>query len=97
MKTIAGPQGEPLLSDEELRALSDSSVASGTDRDIDTERAVLVGPQGEKIYPTADGICPVCGQSFPEECSRPSGEPDGFDDSDNEPVDDRDDMVALSA
>jgi hypothetical protein len=48
----------------------DSSVASGTDRDrVATEQAVLIGPQGEKIYPTADGICPVCGQQFPEQCS----------------------------
>jgi hypothetical protein len=98
---LLGPQGEPLLTDAELRAyrvpaqdpdnepaddrdvsadgvgfgpvkVPDSPVASGTDRDIvEAENAVLVGPQGEKIYPTADGICPACGQQFPEECSQP--------------------------
>ncbi|HKN70656.1 MAG TPA: hypothetical protein VJX30_06490 [Terriglobales bacterium] len=82
---LLGPQGEPLLTDAELRDVScdgpgfgptkvpNSSVASGTDRDIvNTETAVLVGPQGEKIYPL-DGICPVCGHAqFPEEvCSQP--------------------------
>ena len=74
-----GPQGEPV----EIREKSDSAVAAGTDR----EKAVR--PSSE------NGICPLCGADFPEQCSQPGAEPDGFDDPDNAPVDDRDDMVEL--
>lgn len=81
---LLGPQGEPIFEARDVSAdgvgfgptkVPNSSVAAGTDRDIvDTEQAVLIGPQGEKIYPTADGICPVCGQQFPEACSQPGAD-----------------------
>ncbi len=84
MAIILGPQGEEIEARDVAvdgpgftipATKADSSVASGTDRDIvNTETAVLVGPQGEKIFPTADGICPVCGQQFPEACSQPGAD-----------------------
>jgi hypothetical protein len=94
---LRGPQGEPLLTDAELRELPDSAVASGTDRDIvNSEKAVLIGPQGELIYPSLDVLCPTCGQPFREEaCSQPGAEPDGFEDPDNAVADDRDDLAEL--
>jgi len=113
MSVSLGPQGEPIFESRDVSVdgvgfgptkVPTSAAASGTDRDIvNTEQAVLVGPQGEKIYPVNDsGICPVCGQQFPEAASlpQPGTEPSGFDDdsipdSNTAPVDDRDDIVEL--
>lgn len=116
MKTILGPQGEPIERDVAVDGpgftipakKADSSVANGTDRDVvNTEQVVLVGPQGEKIYPTAESsICPVCGQEFPEACSEDGGQVSDpqqmlrvdmgvFDDPDNEPVDDRENLFEM--
>lgn len=96
MKILLGPQGEPIFTDEDFRALPDSAVASGTDRAEYATKKPLVGPQGELIYPSLDAVCPTCGQPFPEEtCSQPGEEPDGFDDPDNASVDNRDDMAEL--
>lgn len=81
---LLGPQGEVILEARDVSVdgpgfgpvkTPDSSIANGTDRAVvNTETAVLVGPQGEKIFPTADGICPVCGQQFPEACSQPGAD-----------------------
>lgn len=50
-----------------------SAVASGTDRDkamSEYAAQIVVGPQGEVVLPTCEsGICPLCGQGFPETCS----------------------------
>ncbi len=50
-----------------------SAVASGTDRDkamSEYAAKIVVGPQGEVVLPTCEsGICPLCGQGFPETCS----------------------------
>lgn len=92
MKIILGPQGEPL----EIREQFASTLAAGTDRaEFAVTQKPFVGPQGELVYPSLDAVCPTCGQPFPETCSQPCEEPDGFDDPDNAPVDDRDDMVEL--
>ena len=95
MKILLGPQGEPI----EIREKTTSAVAAGTDRaEFAVTQKPFVGPQGELIYPSFDVLCPTCGQPFPEEtCSQPGEEPDGFDDPDNAPVDDRDDIKELSA
>jgi hypothetical protein len=101
-----GPQGEPIF---ELRDVScdgpgfaipakkaaDSAAAAGTDRDCLQSEKAIRGPQGELVYPCLDTVCPTCGQPFPETASHPGEEPDGFDDPDDAPVDDRDDMVEL--
>jgi|SRR5271157_3336249 len=82
---LLGPQGEPIFEARDVSAdgpgfaipaKADSSVAAGTDRGtVDTETAVLVGPQGEKIYPVSDsGICPVCGQVWGETASQPGAD-----------------------
>lgn len=67
----------------------DSSVA-GTDRDkVKTETAVLVGPQGEKILATSEeGICPLCGQQFPENASADNPVPPGNTKVGIDPADD---------
>lgn len=106
-----GPQGEPLLSEAELRDVSadgvgfgptkvpTSAVASGTDREQAVKKfaaSIVRGPQGEIILPpTEQGICPLCGADFPEACSQPGVEPDGFDDPNNAVVDDRENMFEL--
>ena len=92
MKIILGPQGEPL----EIREQPAGTLAAGTDRaEFAVTQKPVVGPQGELVYPSLDAVCPTCGQPFPEACSQPGEEPCGFDDPDNAPVDDRDDMVEL--
>lgn len=92
MKILLGPQGEPL----EIREKPTSTITVGTDRaEFAVTQKPLVGSQGELIYPSLDAICPTCGQPFAEACSQPGEEPDGFDDPDSAPVDDRDDMVEL--
>lgn len=118
MNVVLGPQGEPIeVRDVAVdgpgftipaKKATDSSVANGTDRDsVNTEQAVLVGPQGEKIYPVNDsGICPVCQQQWPEACSEDGGQVSDpqemlrvdmgeSDDPDNCPVDDRDNMFEM--
>ncbi len=68
----------------------DSSVAAGTDRDkVNTETVVLVGPQGEKILATSEeGICPLCGQQFPENASADNPVPPGNTKVGIDPADD---------
>src|SRR5271157_5628726 len=107
MNVVIGPQGEPI----EVRDVSadgvgfgptkvpTSAVASGTDREQAIKQfaaKIIRGPQNEIILPpTEQGICPLCGADFPESCSAPSAEPDGFDDPDDAPVDDRENMFEM--
>ena len=55
-----------------------SAIASGTDRDkamSEYAAKIVVGPQGEVVLPTCEsGICPLCGQGFPEANSQPGAD-----------------------
>lgn len=90
MRIILGPQGEPI----EIRD-DNSALAAGTDRDAAMKQfaaKIIRGPQNEIILPpTEEGICPLCGQDFPESCS------EEIDDPDNAPTDDRDGITELAS
>lgn len=94
-----GPQHEPIpeteaecqLTTAELR-MAKAKHERGQELEFATDD-LLVGPQGEKIYPTAESeICPVCGQEMPETCSQPNDEDETDEDA---PV--VDDITELSA
>ena len=99
MRVLLGPQGEPVFVFEERDRNPDSFVTPGTDREQAKKKfagRILRGPQGEILLPpTEQGICPLCGAGFPETCSQRGEDPDGFDDPDGAPLDDRDDMLEL--
>ena len=108
MSVLLGPQGEPIFESRDASVdgvgfgptkVTTTAVASGTDREQAIKQfaaKIIRGPQNEIILPpTEQGICPLCGADFPEACSQPGAEADGFDDPDNAPVDDRENMLEL--